>query len=638
MGTTPDYATQIGCAEDFLALASRPLDAAIPGARSTKTVVDRVDGDALYFQNSALYQTHWEFASAHLSGNGKPIVPQLASFNTTEYYSPSRRFLLGALTYYEGPNIYCYEIAPYDTSTADMITAAYQYIAENAFIQDNLFFHPTSETVELEAAKLPDHIRVISTEELFEGIDYQPLNLGVSMGQLRFLTAEDLEVGNVSFRDIAVLDAVPNDISVVMGIITTDFQTPLSHINVLSQNRGTPNMGLKGAFTDATLRALAGKWVRLDVGPFEYSITEVSKAEADAWWEANKPTEIIVPTMDLTTTAFKNIEDMLDIETLGLGPALAAAIPAYGGKASHFGAFPHMDSQKVPFPKAFAIPIYYYRQFMEENGFDAVIDGLMADEAFQNDPMVRKAALKDFKDQMKLAPIREDFLFMVEGKIQAEYPSIRMRFRSSTNCEDLDGFTGAGLYTSKSGDPSDPAYPVADAIRSVWASVWNFRAFEERAYRSIDHKAVGMALLVHRSFPAEEVNGVAVTGNIFDAQGLEPGFYVNVQVGEVSVVIPPPGVTSDQFILHYAMPGQPIVFIDHSNLVQPNQNVLTRSQILELGAGLDEIHTFFNGLYGPSTPDHFYAMDVEFKFDGDPGETPALFIKQARPYPGWGMN
>jgi hypothetical protein len=41
-----------------------------------------------------------------------------------------------------------------------------------------------------------------------------------------------------------------------------------------------------------------------------------------------------------------------------------------------------------------------------------------------------------------------------------------MRFRSSTNAEDLDGFTGAGLYTSKSGDPNDPN-SVLDAVRNV---------------------------------------------------------------------------------------------------------------------------------------------------------------------------
>ena len=212
-----------------------------------------------------------------------------------------------------------------------------------------------------------------------------------------------------------------------------------------------------------------------------------------------------------------------------------------------------------------------------------------------------------------------------------------MRFRSSTNCEDLGGFTGAGLYDSQSGDPNDPSRPVADAVRAVWASVWGFRAFEEREYRSISHGEVGMAVLVHRSFPDEAANGVAITANIFDPMGIEPGYYINAQAGDVSVVLPPEGVTSDQFIYHFDMPRQPIVFIAHSSLVPEGETVMSRAQTAELAEALEGIHGFFNGVYGPNTPEHFFGMDVEFKFntdDPDPDAVPELVIKQARPYPG----
>jgi hypothetical protein len=67
--------------------------------------------------------------------------------------------------------------------------------------------------------------------------------------------------------------------------------------------------------------------------------------------------------------------------------------------------------------------------------------------------------------------------------------------------------------------------------------------------------------------------------------------------------------------------------------------VLTNAQFYELGKALDRIHKFYMPTYGPTlaNPGTFYAMDVEFKFDGEPGEEPALFIKQARPHPGWGL-
>jgi phosphoenolpyruvate synthase/pyruvate phosphate dikinase len=216
-----------------------------------------------------------------------------------------------------------------------------------------------------------------------------------------------------------------------------------------------------------------------------------------------------------------------------------------------------------------------------------------------------------------------------------------MRFRTSTNSEDLEGFPCAGCYESQTGDPA--AWDdVLNAIRTTWASIWLFRTFEERSYYGIDHKSVGMALLVHHNFPDEEANGVATTNNPYDPSGLEPAFYVNVQWGgEAEVVHPPAGVTSDQFLYYFDNPNQPITFISHSNLVADGENVLTLSQTHELGVALSAIHERFSEAYGPAAGnDGWYAMDVEFKFDDrdSPGDVPKLYVKQARPYPGRGES
>lgn len=782
---TPDYLQQIGCRDDFEAVASLPLDASIPGARSTKSVVDRFDDNALYIQNANIYALHYEFCTEYLSGDGLPPVGAMAQFNQTEYYSPDRRFLLGILTWYEEPGVWVYEIEPWDTMTAELIEEGFEIIRANTYFGDDLYFHPASEAIAVEAEKLPDSVPIITTDELFAGVTYQPLNLGTSTGKLRFLDSNGLANSDLNYRDIVVLDHVPNDIGVVSGIITGKHQTPLSHINVLSQNRGTPNMALIGAFEDETLAPLDGSWVELTVGAFDWSIREVTKEEADAWWEANKPEAIDVPPFDLSITEIKDVDRLLpfdgarSVENIptaeDLESALAQAIPAFGGKASHYAGFSYMGAldqsqtdgemsmtesapwqtvqvglkgylerlavqvsfpdgpveslpvgvlrvyegagvdgallreqsmrmiveddgwtwvrliddlkvskddvltlqldvtdaegvvsgapgdlytegassdgddvdmafktviTKVRHPKAFGIPIYWYREHMTTNGLDAMVDEMLADPEFQGSASVRADRLDELQDAIKDAPMNPALLEAVTDKMIHDFGNIRMRFRSSTNAEDLGGFTGAGLYTSKTGDLNDPDKPPEEAIKKVWASIWNYKAYDERQYRSIDHKAVGMALLCHRSFPDEEANGVALTANIFDTTGLEPGFYINVQYGGASVVLPEAGTTTDQIVYYYYQPGQPQIFLSHSNLIPEGggDTVLTNSQLYELGTGLDALHQFWKPLYGPPPGElSYYAMDVEFKFEGLPGEEPELFIKQARPHPGWGL-
>jgi hypothetical protein len=112
--------------------------------------------------------------------------------------------------------------------------------------------------------------------------------------------------------------------------------------------------------------------------------------------------------------------------------------------------------------------------------------------------------------------------------------------------------------------------------------------------------------------------------------------------GSVEVVHPAPGTSSDQLLLRYDQPDQPVTYIGHTNITYPpGTDVLTRSQVLQLGKALDAIHKRFSPAYGPlSGNTGFYAMDIEFKFDNDadPNMPATLYIKQARPYPGRGAD
>ncbi len=653
-GDRVHFLPELGCQDDFDLIASAPMEASIPGARSVKTVIDRFDNaNKLHFQNSLKYAIHWEFADQNLSaGQGLPLVPAPDQFSRDEYSSPERRFLLGAVTYYEGPGTWAYEIAPYDSADADMIATAFNIVRDHAWFCDDLKFHPSSEQGETVVKDLPDDIPIVTTDELFAGVDYQPLNLAESTGQLRFYTSDQVNGTYTPYRELVVLDKVPNDISIVAGIITEEFQTPLSHINVLSRNRGTPNMGLVGAFNDPDLRDLDGEWVRLTVEADDYTIVQIDKDEADEWWEEFRPDPLDVGEMDLSIQSFVDDVDVIDYAdlsqdtnqngTVSLAEAIHGRIPAYGGKATHFGALSLIGDvnndglDDVPTPQGWVIPLYFYNEFMEYNGlWDHYDNVLMTDDDFFGDAAYRQMRLEEFQAMIMAAPLQPGFEQAVTDKCNADFPGIPMRFRSSTNAEDLGDFTGAGLYTSMTGDPSDPDRRIADAIRTVYASVWGPRAYEERDYYGIEHRKVGMALLSHRSFPDEEANGVAVTGNIFDQTGMQSAFFVNAQAGGESVVLPDPGVTTDQFSYYFHQVGSPITFLGHSNLIAHDDRVLTVSQTHDLGIALDAIHQYFVPVYGDAGI--FYAMDTEFKFDDDGSgdDNWNLYMKQARKFPSW---
>ena len=639
---TTEFLEQVGCSADFQALGSEPIDASIPGARSVKVVLDTADSNHQYFQNSVLYKVHYDFTSTHLSGNGLPVVPSLAEFNTSQYYQPDRRFLLGAVTYYDGPKVWALEMAPYDTASAKMMETLFRSVKSHAFFGPGLKFHPTSDAIALEAQKLPKDIPIVTTDALYAGIDYQPLVLSTGVGRLRFETIASIDEAAISYTDIVVVDSAPNDIPVVQGLISQDFQTPLSHVNVLSANRKTPNMGLRGAMTNPTLRALEGKLVSLTVGALEYDAHEVTEAEAQTYWDAHKPTPVTLPTVDRTKTALANIEDVTAEPKAGesLRDAIKTAVLSYGGKAAQYSVLTRTDG--VPIEKAFAIPVYWYYEFMERNGLFAKAEALQADPEFQSDSQVRFEKLAQFQLDVQAGTVSPELQSALMAKIESEYPNHVIRFRTSTNSEDLDGFPCAGCYDSAKGDPAKGVADVLSAITFTYSTVWKFRTFEERAYYSVDHESVAMALLVHNNFPDdyEKANGVAITANPFDESGLEPAFYINTQFGgKVEVVAPAAGTTSDQILYFFDNPNQPITYLGHSNIISAGSTVLSRAQIHSLGVALDAIHERFSPAYGPASGNTgFYAMDIEFKFsnEADPTQPATLFVKQARPYPGRG--
>lgn len=530
----------------------------------------------MYFVNSKKFPLHFDFCRDKLGYNKTQKI-----FNQEQYgFSKARMYILFSVNYYVSCGKYTIEYFAGDQVTIEQIEDMYNRVESRVYFGGDLYFMPTSQVMDQKTKELVGKIPVISSNVIFSGQNYQALNIEKGYGYLRKIDVEEIDNVYLSRHEIVLTNGVPNNISVVSGIITTDFQTPLSHINVLSRNRCTPNMALRDGWTNPYLSKFVNKLVFFHVKSDTFVIYETNLQEAEKFWAKKEPKDIISPPCnDYTPGLFEMSE--LDHGSISL----------VGAKVANFAEMTKIQMpyniDPIPVPEgAFAIPFFYYRLHIMENSLDTVIDNMLKDLNFNSDIAIRKNRLNALRSKIKDAPINRDFLNMVINKVKSNNIWIRMRFRSSTNAEDLKGFNGAGLYDSKTGDLKDIDKPIDKAIKKVWASLWNFRAYEEREYFKIVHKNTAMVIMVHRSFPDEIANGVAITRNIMNPNLY--GYTINVQVGEISIVFPPKGVICDQMVFYTFHNDDPyknpaIEYISHSSeLVDGKLSVLSQKETVEL--------------------------------------------------------
>jgi hypothetical protein len=347
---------------------------------------------------------------------------------------------------------------------------------------------------------------------------------------LTFVPSVDLQGAGLGPHSLVITDGVPNDLPFVGGLITEAFQTPLAHINVLSRARGTPNMALTDARTHPRLAPLLGKLVRLDVEAADFAVREASPEEAEAFWEAQHPSgPRVVPPSNPSVRGIQPLEArrFADAPAIGTKAAQFAELYRVVEPYSNCGA----DTVPLRVPgRAFAIPVAHYLDHLRASGADELLVELEADPAFRTDPAVRAEGLESLRSLMLATPVESELLAAVESAIEERFGAARVRLRSSSNTEDLPEFNGAGLHTSVSAEVGSTKLSVEDGLRTVWASLWNLRAYDEREFANIEQSRAAMGVLVHLAMPGEAAQGVAISRNMLDVT--RNGIYtINAQVG-----------------------------------------------------------------------------------------------------------
>ena len=590
------------------------------GVREVKFLITGADtaSPSLYFLNTNLHRYHFYFAQDVLGYPG-----DLTAFNSQTYFRNSRRHIAGSLVFYphynaggsSPPGLYAMEFWPSDGVGYRHVRAAYDLVSRSVpWMDRRLAYHPASRTQEellkIESALWRDApVSRISSEELFAASTYSVLNPGVAFGRLILGGGTT----SVTSRDIVVLPAVPADLSRVAGIVTSAPQTPLSHINLKAKQNKTPNCYLRNALVDPHVKALAGKNVRFEVASDGLQLREATSAEVDRYLDALRPTTPAHLLRDLTVQTIRPLAEVFFADSRSVG-AKAANV------AELRGILP-----AAMIPDGYAVPFSFYDAFMLENGFYAYALLMLEEPAFKSDPAVRESRLAQFRALLRDGTVPATSRALL-ANVQAAFPAgVPIRCRSSTNNEDLPGFSGAGLYDSYTHRPDEGS--LHKTVRKVWASMWNFRAFEEREFHRVDHFSAAMGVLLHPNTDDELANGVAVSKNLIDPNWR--GYYVNVQKGEELITNPDQSVIPEEFLIASLMGETPyeIQHVTWSSLQPPQTSLLTTDQAYELANSLLYIQYHFRNHY-QAWFDPTFAMEIEFKITRDN----KLFIKQARPW------
>src|SRR5229473_1038621 len=217
----------------------------------------------------------------------------------------------------------------------------------------------------------------------------------------------------------------------------------------------------------------------------------------------------------ITTKPSTPLSDLSVSRLAGLSEQRAASVIAYGAKSANLGELIHAHPPGFIVPPGFTIPFFYYDRFLKENKLDDAIYQMLNDQKFVHDPAYRRAYLTRTRERFQQGTVNAGLRAEMLRRLHAEFPGKGVFARSSTNSEDLPNFNGAGLYSTVPNVRGDSEFIAA--IKSVWASVWNFEAYEARERAGIEHTKIFMAGLIQEGINSES-SGVMITADPFNRE------------------------------------------------------------------------------------------------------------------------
>lgn len=511
-----------------------------------KFAILRSDPTRVYFQNTLKYPLHYDFAMARLPGF---VGLSRDDFDQVSLYTNNQQVVLGTVLL-PGDLEYPHLEAHYDYGI--------QFVANDplpaASIVDwfRLVKSAVVSPVPITPFYVPSPLQAASAQAnaSFFASNGLPLTTvarwlngdtvyseGWALGRLVFVPGNEISIayfdGRLSPNDILLTDIVPAEVPFVAGIICLNAATPSSHVAILAQAYKIPFAFVADEPLRSSLMPLAGRKVIFSTArSFNYGNTPVvSVVDVDG---------ALTPAFEQEVLIYKDLPpvNIRPKETYGAFSApVTNLVPDdsrfFGGKAANYGLLRRVIPSNSPVALAFSMDLWDVFMDQTLSGGASLRTEISNRLAGWTYSPTNLAAIQNILTGIRTL-IRNTASFNATQKVailtavSSFPPDHNIRFRSSSNAEDSESFTAAGLLDSYSGciaddtdgDTSGPSAcdstemnerGVFRAIQRVYSSFYNDNAYLERLRHGINEAEVGVGVLVHQSFPdaTEVANGVA---------------------------------------------------------------------------------------------------------------------------------
>ena len=622
------------------------------------------DLTTVYFQDGNKLKFHYDFGTAHV-----PEFDDMThmKFDGATLYHAGRRAVMGAVLFSEKNSEYAIQLVGQDKFPAPMVRFLWQLVDGALDKPERLrgLYMPTYEQADGSGAvaeALAQHdVPVVSAQRWETGTD-AIYSFGWAMGRLVFVEGGNIagafRAGELTSGDILLTDHVPAEVPRVAGIVALNPSTPNSHVAILAKNFGVPFYYEGNEATRAGLPELAGRevMVRTSEG---WGINSSGATATLVALEADLPDAFrdAVARLKAPPNLKFAAKAKAGVYTLAMKSVKPSDTKLVGGKAAKFSLLRKLIPNNSPDP-AIAITFDLWDEFIAQrlaNGrsLRGEIDARLAKAHEFGLPAELADALKGIRKLIRDGEFVESQRQALIAALSPFDRTQKIRFRSSTNMEDSRHFTGAGLYDSYSGCllddlDDDTAGPCAcdgakqnergvfRAIKRVYASFYNDNAYLERRHFSVDEGDVGMAILVHHSFPDETelANGVAVSDyNSYSAGSFNMWTALSTQVGATSVANPDSAAVPEEVNISFyksssGSTGRTLNFNKRSSLLQ-----VGRDHVMDWKVDYEMLHKLFEKIapgFSRYAVDRMkYTLDFEYKkVDAD-----RIVVKQVRELP-----